>query len=417
MFHFWRVAASRFHNDDRGSVAIIFGLASVTLLIISGVAIDYSRLTDMRERVSFAVDAASLAAGRAMAEGQLSDAEVIALAQTYFTKNSENAKKMGSIGTPTIALDRLNGTVKIDVAVNLDTTISRIGGVDHLAFPVSSTSTFKQRDVEVGMALDITGSMGERINGETKINSLKVAFEKFADKLMPDANHSTRRVRIGLAPYSAAINLGTYAGVASSNKSKDGCVTERKAGGASDDEGDFYVKADGSRSIDQSYSYQCPAVSLTALSDSRDDLVRTVNSYALSASTGGHFGAQWAWNLVSDKWAGVFTGNSAPDSLDKVKEDKLVKAVVLMTDGEFNTAYHGGKSSTQAEALCKEMKAQGVLVFAVGFGLGSDPTAISTLQNCATPGSGYFANAANGQELEAAFERFAGKLSELRLSQ
>jgi hypothetical protein len=152
------------------------------------------------------------------------------------------------------------------------------------------------------------------------------------------------------------------------------------------------------------------------LSSDKDELIADVKAYQLSSSTGGHFGVQWAWNLVSDKWAGVWGGNSAPGSFDQVQKKKLLKAVVLMTDGIFNTAFHGSKSSTQAVALCNAMKAEGVMVFAVGFGLGGDATALKTLQSCASPGPDYFADASNPEELNAAFSQFAGKLSELRIS-
>ena len=62
----------------------------------------------------------------------------------------------------------------------------------------------------------------------TKIDGLKVAFETFANKLIPTTPIAGQKVRIGLAPYSAAINLGPYAAAASNNQSKDGCVTERE---------------------------------------------------------------------------------------------------------------------------------------------------------------------------------------------
>ncbi len=52
----------------------------------------------------------------------------------------------------------------------------------------------------------------------------------------------------------------------------------------------------------------------------------------------------------------------------------------------------------------------------VGFDLGGNQTAIDTLKTCATTGDGYFANASSPEELNAAFSRFAGKLTELRLS-
>jgi hypothetical protein len=268
------------------------------------------------------------------------------------------------------------------------------------------------------MALDITGSMSESLGGDIKINALKKAFALFADQVIPDRPIGGYSARIGLAPYSYSINLGAYASAASNNRSLDGCVTERASGQFNDNTDRFYVAADGKRNVDPTSggaNYQCLSSRLSPLSSDKDALERAVNAYTADGSTGGHFGIQWAWNLVSDNWAGVWGGTSAPASYSEVTKGKLIKAVVLMTDGEFNTAYHGGKSSDQAIALCTAMKKKGIVVFSVV--LGNEPEAMKTLQSCATPGAGYFVNATNPQELQAAFSNFATKLTQLRISQ
>ena len=400
-----------FKTEEQGSVAVMFSLMSVALLFLSGMAVDYSRITDVHTRLVGAVDAASLAAGRAMLDGKLSDDEIIAMAEKYFDANVKNTRKMGPITKPDIKINRVTGAVDFSVRSDVAMTVSRVGGFQTMAVPVVQQAVYKQKDIEVGMALDITGSMDASIGGTRKIDALKGAFENFAEKLLPDQNQSAQKVRIGLAPYSAATNLGTFAAVASQNQSTDGCTTERKSGAFSDDTDPFhaYVKPKNGQS-------QCPQSSIVPLSDDKGQLVSAVNQYTVKGSTAGHLGVQWAWNLVSDKWAGTWGGAGAPDSYDLIKEDKLLKAVVLMTDGEFNTQYHGAKSAQQAVALCQAMKSKGIVVFSVGFGLGGDPTALNTLKSCATAGDDYFADASSPEELDAAFQKFAGKLTALRIS-
>ena len=94
----------------------------------------------------------------------------------------------------------------------------------------------------------------------------------------------------------------------------------------------------------------------------------------------------------------------------------MVKAVILMTDGVFNTSFFNGSSSQQATTLCNAMRNKNVLVFSIAFG---DPPsqAKRTLEECATPGADYYADASNTQELDGALSRFAGTLTKLRLSQ
>ena len=416
----WQQTSQKFGTEEEGTVAVLFGLMSFVLFVTGALAVDFSRVNDMRSGIATAVDAASLAAGRAMLDGKLNDGEIKVLATKYFNEDVKSVKAFGTIGKPDIKIDRDNGTVDIDVASSVKLTLSRVAGYQTMKIPVSSAATYKQKDIEVGMALDITGSMGEVVGGKRKIDALKAAFGRFADRLIPDQKSTGNRVRIGLAPYSAAINLGKYAADVSQRRSKDGCVVERRNGqftdlavipspfGSTPDPLAFLVKADTKTNL------QCPPAVLMPLSDDKTALLASVNSYRLATTTGGHFGVQWAWNVVSDKWGGIWGGASAPDSMSRVQEGKLLKAVVLMTDGEFNTAYHGKSSTEQALALCSAMKAEGIVVFSVAFNAPAE--AQKTLKSCASDGSQYYANAANPEQLDAAFNSFAASLTDLRVS-
>lgn len=420
-----KLLLKRFSSDETGAVAMIFGLMSIVLVFMAGMAIDFNRIVNMRARVTDAVDAASLAAGRALLDGKLSDEQIVAMATAYFNENVKSARLSGTVEAPTVTVDRANSSVTIDVKSQIPMTLTRLGGFTNVDLPVSSSAVFEQKDIEVGMALDVTGSMNDVVGGQTKIKALKDAFANFVERVIPAQQNPAHRVRIGLAPYSAGINVGSYSKLVSQDRSLDGCVTERKSGQETDGTDPFLVAQDGTRDIDMTqgiYTFECPTPSILPLTENKDELINTVKNYAAKGGTAGHLGVQWAWNLVSDQWGTIFQGDSAPDSYQRVKDGKLLKAVVLMTDGVFNTAFHGNKSMQQAIALCDGMKAKGVTVFSVGFGLDSEPDvalrqkAKQMLQNCATPGSDYFADASDSAELDAAFQKFASKLTELRLA-
>lgn len=408
-----------FGTDEQGSVAMIFGLMSIALLFMAGMAVDFNRITNMRQRVADAVDSASLAAGRALLDGKLSDSEIEDLAKLYFTENVKNAKRIGSVEDPKVIVDRQAGSVTIDVNSSVPMTLTRLGGFKDIDVPVSSAAVFQQKDIEVGMALDVTGSMSRAdAKGKSKLAGLKQAFASFADRLIPEQPNPAQKVRIALAPYSASVSLGNYAGAVSQGRSQDGCVTERKSLAATDNVESFLVAEDGKKDTDPTEgipandAYLCPTSDIVPLSDDKDLLIAKVNAFSANGWTAGHTGIQWAWNLVSDKW--TWTG-SEPDSYERIKDGKLIKAVVLMTDGIFNTAYHGAKSSKQAIALCDAMKAKGVMVFAVAFETPWDAADKATLQTCSS-GSEFFANASSAEELTAIFDKFAAKLTELRLA-
>jgi len=113
--------------------------------------------------------------------------------------------------------------------------------------------------------------------------------------------------------------------------------------------------------------------------------------------------------------------------------------VVLMTDGEFNTTYckgvisrdstsgsgsssdkincnaSNGDAFAQAEALCDAMKAQGVVVYTVGFALGGNANAEAIMEECATSAEHVYLPD-SGSELKVAFKEIAQDINALRLS-
>lgn len=399
-------------RDDRGSVAMMFGLMTTVLVMFSGLALDYGRIVDLRGRMVDAADSATLAAGKAMLAGELSDTEIIELARTFFVQNLGPLSEATTLGDPDIRINRTTGDVAISVVANLGMTLARVAGYKSMQVPITSEANFRQKDIEVGMALDITGSMRERMGGQTKIASLEDAFEIFANRLLPDERSTANRVRIALAPYSASVNVGRDSGTISNFMSSDDCVVEAVGGRASDSLNVFNVI---NRRVGRAIGYSCPSNSIMPLTDDREALIREVRSFNPIGGTAGHLGAQWAWNLVSDKWTGVFSGSHAPDGYDRVERNELLKAVVLMTDGDFNTSYTGPSSPAQAVALCNSMKAKGVKVFSIAFGLTRGSPSEATLRNCASEGDEYFALADSPEELNAAFEKFADQLTQLRL--
>ncbi len=86
-----------------------------------------------------------------------------------------------------------------------------------------------------------------------------------------------------------------------------------------------------------------------------------------------------------------------------------------MTDGEYNTQYIGADSTTQARAICAEMKRTGIEVFTVGFQVGGSATVLETLRGCASSPSNFY-EATSGDALKSAFRDIALKSTPLRLA-
>lgn len=411
-------ALKAFADDERGGIAIMFGISVVALSIFAGVAIDYSRVSHERTRVASALDAAALAAGKALLDGRLSDADVVATAQSYFNQNVKVAERFGTINALDVHIDRASSGVTLSATVEVPMTLSRLAGVDNFAFPVTAAAVFKQQDIELSMALDVTGSMGS----SGKLDALKSAAEDLFDILLPDGGRPNK-VRIALAPYSSGVNAGDYAAAVTGIPNPTGnCTFERaRPNDASDGvpASGNYLKAIGSPGVVP--GALCPSTSrIVPLTEDKDLLRAQVRSYRANGSTAGHLGAQWGWYLLSPNWAGIFSGNNAPVAYN---DEHTVKAMILMTDGRFNTmgGRNGGDNSATARQSsqiavdnCNEMRAQGIKVYAVGFQL-DDARATQTLKDCAAVPQNFF-EATNGAELRDSFKAIAEQINSLRLT-
>ena len=184
----------------------------------------------------------------------------------------------------------------------------------------------------------------------------------------------------------------------------------------------------------------CISATITPLSIDKTALKSQIDGMTASGSTAGHIGTAWGWYMISPNFSYLWPTASQPAAYGT---EKLFKIMILMTDGEFNTAYcndvisqdsphisgysdrndhkncdAADDSFDQAETLCTNMKAEGkdVIVYTVGFAIGSDPNAQEIMTNCATDSDhDYYPN--TGAELKTSFQSIAQEISQLRLSQ
>lgn len=393
-------------RHEGGAVAPLFGMLVIPLLLVIGLAIDHSRALTLKARTFDALDAAALAAARAMQVSKLPDAEVIALANRFFNdRMAELGDTNLTVDPLLVRIDRTNDSVRLDAGGRINTYFGRLAGVDTLAVSATSAAVFGVKDIEVSLMLDVSGSMDDF----GKIYDLKAAAREFFDILLPGTTDAPR-ARIGLAPYSTSVNAGAYARTAKGAAGGLGntCVSERKGRNAFNDldpatGGLFGAKASS-----------CPTATLLALTDDKQRLIATINAYEPGGTTAGHLGIGWAWYLVSPSWTGVWPPESAPGAYD---DKKVLKAVVLMTDGMFNKEYEAaanGTSAVQAAQLCQQIKGQNVLVFTVA--LQAPASVLPVLRGCASSPT-YFFNVADGDGLASAYQLIARKLTELRLTQ
>ncbi|WP_300375896.1 pilus assembly protein TadG-related protein [Henriciella sp.] len=157
---------------------------------------------------------------------------------------------------------------------------------------------------------------------------------------------------------------------------------------------------------------ECLNIPPFALSHNKTQINHFINSLYANGGTAGHQGIAWGWYMINDRWSDVFDGASTP--LDKEEPD-VVKAMIVMTDGEFNQQLFNsqGSSTEQAKDLCDTIKNDDVIIYTVAFQ--APDAGKDVLEYCAS-GQEFYFSADNGQELVESYRAIATSISDLRIS-
>jgi Flp pilus assembly protein TadG len=196
---------ARFTRSNRGNVAIMFGILVVPLLAFVGAAVDYSRTNSARSSMQVALDSAALMVSRDVAASpSLSQAQITALAQTYFNSLYTNVNATVSPITAIYAANTGNGsTVVLSTAGSVKTDFMKLVGFPSMGISTASTTNWGTSRMRVAMALDNTGSM----NSDGKLDALKTAAKNLIDQLSPLAK-TDGDVYISVVPFAKDVNMG-----------------------------------------------------------------------------------------------------------------------------------------------------------------------------------------------------------------
>lgn len=201
----------RMAADRDGGVMIVFAFAIIPVLFLTGMAVDYGRASNAQARLQSAADAAALATMNAQFT---TEADRISIAQQVFEKNIASDSYL--VGTqPTIDASA-PGTTQVTAHAEIPTAFLKLAqvptiGVNATASASTSASSAK---LEVAVMIDVTGSMGQTRNGETKIASLKTASADLLDILFPNGATTSTTTRVGIVPMADFVNAGPYAAAA-----------------------------------------------------------------------------------------------------------------------------------------------------------------------------------------------------------
>ena len=428
--------AALFGTDRRGNFAVMMGVVAALLALSAGFAINAAELAITRANLLNALDAAVTSTARDLTTGRIVEADARDVVSAFLTANGHTAfAKNDKITLDDLVVDRGSGTVtaKASVLVRLAFPLFNVSPVQRVS--TQSAALYSDKPIEVSMILDITGSMAGQ-----KIKDLKQAASDTVDTFLKGQNPNNPRVRIAIVPYADAVNTGPLAntvyvetgyttgnppGLAaarpvSASHRPDDCATERK-GTYEFTDADPYTAM-----VNRDYRLSfCPSPALHPLTADASALKSTIASFTAGGYTAGQIGLQWGWYMLSHDWGSVL-----PKSEQAAPYNHGVsKIAILMTDGEFNTAFdaigpHGdphrqaSRSIGDAEQLCSTMKKDGIEIFTIGFML-DQATAKTTLKSCASAdshGVTHYYEAADGTSLRQAFLNVAQDIQRLALT-
>lgn len=193
---------------QRGQILILTGLTIIVLIGAVGLAIDAGRAYGVKARLNAAVDAASIAAARALAQGT-DDGTRIANAQAaavrFFGLNYP-ADFLGSTpsapSTTAVKEDTGRWRVRVSATADMPTTFIRVLGHEQVA--VAALGEAIRRDLDAILVMDTSGSLGPPTSPSSVFPTLKnAAIDGFINKF----NSGVGGDRVGLVSFSSGAVL------------------------------------------------------------------------------------------------------------------------------------------------------------------------------------------------------------------
>ncbi|MFY8039122.1 MAG: pilus assembly protein TadG-related protein [Bosea sp. (in: a-proteobacteria)] len=201
MFSKFRRFSSRFRRDERGAVAVIFGLALLPMMGMTGAAVDYNRASLARTAANSAADAAALSTVKAT--GTFEQRKLIG--QKVLEANMPSGNGYGSyeVKIEQIMKDGVETGVKVKITGEINTSMLSIVGMPVIKFTSEAEATNGQNElIDVVFVLDTTDSMqGSRLATlKSSTTSLLGDFEA--------RRGNVDQIRAAVVPFAQYVNIG-----------------------------------------------------------------------------------------------------------------------------------------------------------------------------------------------------------------
>ncbi|MPZ59490.1 MAG: hypothetical protein GEU91_24020 [Rhizobiales bacterium] len=197
LVHRLRQHARRLWNAEEGNVAIIFTIALIPIVGLTGAAIDYSRASSVRTAMQAALDATALAMSKDATS--LTASALNEKAAAYFAA-AFNRPEVIQISA--VYSTEGGSSVTVTGTGSVDTLLMGIMGVNSIPIGSFSKTAWGSTRLRVALVLDTTGSMASA----GKMNALKTATKDLLTQLQSAASNNGD-VYVSIIPFSKNVNL------------------------------------------------------------------------------------------------------------------------------------------------------------------------------------------------------------------
>ena len=209
----------QFNGDNRGNIALMFALAALPVVALSGAAIDFNGALRVKTTMQAALDSATLAGGRELQVSGDSDlawtaaenyfnAAVSKLDPHHFTSAAAKPKLTSTKGN---SINLETNTLSLTAGATYKTALLPVIGIDDLNLTVQTAGELKQgtagnngyENLELVMMLDTTGSMSG-----SKMTALKASAKDLVQIVLGNGAQDEFTSKIALAPFAASVYVG-----------------------------------------------------------------------------------------------------------------------------------------------------------------------------------------------------------------
>ena len=187
----------RFLSECAGTATVFFALIIPLFFGTAALMLDFGYATTVKVRQQKALDAAALAASDQLGTTD-GEATGRSIAEAFYKANT--ARNPDGV-LMDLQMNTASGTVSSKARTGVDTWLMRALGVKSVGVRGTNQVARGSGTVEVTLVLDNSGSMSP------ELDNLKSAAKEMAGILYVGAD-GTEKVRVGLVPFAASVNVG-----------------------------------------------------------------------------------------------------------------------------------------------------------------------------------------------------------------